>query len=384
MISFFINEPVKFTGINNYRMNELKDFIPEKAVLVHMTDYFPKNGEILSTKSASKDKNGISKLRNSIHFAFNQAVPPNSLGFSWNNKPIGIIAPFNKVLKINPIKNILGGQPQDFYIKERVKLPKGTVIIRYNNKIPKGKLKIINSNQIDELKHQKYLTLIETSDNVRDITNNYIEKMGYTRLDKLFAQKAELPNEFTEIDLDSRSHNSKYQNFILNSKNINNIIQANSEIDNSWQKMAKEIGFNIYKSHQTSPYGRSEFLVDSVNILAKQNNNWDDEIKTFNIFSQKDEIININYKTQFINVIDNINKNLKQNEELSYDINKFKKNIIESQTPSEALEKLKEEQKIIPMDEKISLSPTTSGFNLYESINNLLDLFSTSNKASFQ
>ncbi len=383
MISLFDSKLTNFYG--NFKINSLKEFTQDKSVIVHMTDYFPVNGEILSTKNATKDKNGISKLRNSIHFAFNQAVPNNLLGFHWDKKPIGIISPFNEILKINPPNNILGGQPQDFFIKERVKLPEGSVIVRYSPNIPKGKLKITNSDSIDFIKKIKGIKLVETSENVKDITNKFIEEMGYTRLDKLFMQEAKIDNKFTEMDFERLNKTNELKKYQLNSKDIENLQIANNHLENAWSNIAKNVGFNIYKNHQTSPYGRSEFLVDSVNMLAKHQNKWIEDINTFNIFTQKDEKIKINYKDYFINVIENINTHLKNNEELSYNINKFKDNIKISKTPQEALDKLAKEQKIKPMDEDISnITSSTNELKVYETINNLIDLFSITNKVIYQ
>lgn len=386
MISLVSCANINFTSTPNHKMKSLADFTPEKSVLVHMTKYLPVNGEILSTKIASKDRFGLRKLRNTIHFAFNQAVPPNKLGLEWNNKPVGIIAPFDKLLKNTPSENILGGHPQDFYIKNKVKLPEGTVIIRYSKRVPKGTLRVINGEKIDSLKSTKGIKIVETSDNVREVTNNYIEQMGYTRLDKLFAQEAKLPDEFVDMDFEKRKDSPQFHKYLFNSKDIKNILRANSEIENSWIKMSNQVGFNIYKNHQSSPYGRSEFLVESVNILAKHKNKWDSSLKVFNVFTQKDEFTPINYKKDFVNVIDNINQNLKPNEELSFDINKFKENIITSETPKEALQKLALEQGIKPMEENINnINNNSTDDRIYQTIDNLIDLFSSqTNKGVYQ
>ncbi len=380
MISPFINVSINFRGYSDKKMNSLSDLSPNKSVLVHMSDYLPVNGIILSTKNASIDKKGLRKVRNTVHFAVNQTVPPNNIGLSWNSKPVGIIAPLDGVLLNNPKKNIIGGQPQDFYIKDRVKLPEGTVIVRYSKKVPSGKLKVINPRNIDSLRKTKGLTVIETSDNVRNVTNNYIEKMGYTRLDKLYAKEASLPKEYVDIDIEKRNSDENYKQYLLNSKNINKIITADMNLKQSWQNMANVVGFKVYKNHQTSPYGKSEFLIDSVNLLAKYNNSWEDKISTFNVFTQKDDVVRINYKKDFLDVIDSIRGNLQPNEELSYDIEKFKDNIITSQTPQEALDKLAQEQQIKPMGEDIGkIRKNTPANKFYDTISSLLDFFNMAN-----
>ncbi len=360
MISLCVKNSVAFKQNPNHKMKDLSEFSADKAVIVHMTDYLPVNGEILSTKNAYKDKNGLRKSRNTVHFAFNHAVTPNSIGLNWDNKPIGIIAPLNSTLKINPKEDVIGGEPRDFYIKNKVKLPEGTVIVRKSKKIPTGKLRVINAETINAMKNTKGIKVVETSGNVRDITNECIEKMGYTRLDKLYQEETGITDENT-------NH--------LSSKDIKRIINADNKINLAWNKMASNIGFSIYKNHQTSPYGRSEFLIDSVDILAKYNNKWESQIDVYNIFSQKNDTININYKDTFLNVINDIQDSLPQDKTLSYDIQSFKENILTSKTPKEALEKLAKEQGIKPMREDIGkIRKNTSPDKVYQVINNLVNV----------
>lgn len=361
MLVSCIRNNISFSQNLNHKMHDLSEFSADKAVMIHMTDYLPVNGEILSTKNVSKDKKGLRKPRNTVHFAFNHVVTPNSIGFNWNNKPIGIIIPFNKALEVNPKENIIGGEPSDFYIKNKVKLPQGTVIVRKSKKLPSGKLRVINAETINAMKNTKGIKVVETSDNVRDITNKCIEKMGYTRLDNLYSEAT------------GRNEDLKY----ISGKIINRTINANQKISVAWSKMADNIGFSIYKNHQTSPFGRSEFLIDSVDILARNTNKWNSTISVYNIFSKKDEYINIDYKQAFLGVIDSINKSLPPNTELSYDINRFKNNIKESVTPKDALDKLAKEQKIKPMGEDIGhVRKNTSPNKVLQIINDIVDLYS--------
>ena len=58
MISLCVKNSVAFKQKPNHKMKDLSEFSADKAVIVHMTDYLPVNGEILSTKNAYKDKNG--------------------------------------------------------------------------------------------------------------------------------------------------------------------------------------------------------------------------------------------------------------------------------------------------------------------------------------
>lgn len=352
-ISQFYND-VRFKN-SNKKMNDLSEFAVDKAVAVHMTDFLPRDGIILSTRNSYTDKNGLRKSRDTVHFALNHAVTPNSIGFNWNKKPIGIIAPLKGIMNDNPKENIIGGAPNDFYIKKSVKLPEGTVIVRYSKRVPKGKLKVINADTIDAMKSTKGIKVIETSDNVKDITNDCIEKMGYTRLDKLYSEKVGKGESASAV---------------------NRMLKANEELKTAWGKMAREEDFEIYQNHQTSPYGRSEFLIESVNILAKNGNKWTSEIKTFNPFTQEDVYTEINYKKEFSNVIDSIKTSLPPKKELSYDIEEFRKNIEESKTPKESLKRLAETQGIKPMDETIgSLKYNNSPEYLYKTIDSIVDLF---------
>ena len=61
MISIFTSTSINFRGVTDKKMNSLSDLSPNKSVLVHMSDYLPVDGVILSTKNASIDKNGLRK-----------------------------------------------------------------------------------------------------------------------------------------------------------------------------------------------------------------------------------------------------------------------------------------------------------------------------------
>ena len=317
-------QPIKYNNIKH-----LQDINKNNTVLVHMTNYLPKDGQILSCKNSLKDANGISPYRNTVHFSINHVVPPTNTGQSWGNHNIGIIAPFNKVMDTTPQKDIIGGQFNDFYFHNGIKLPEGSVIVRKSNSVPSGKLKIINAEKLEEFKNTKGLTVVETSDNIKDITNDCIEKMGYSRLDKVMAQETNMPVEFFSANpIEQR----KPEFLIQSIKNLNKIQQAQISLKKGWENFANENNLETYPLHSTSPYGRADALIESTNILSGTQNNW--------------KVGNTNYKKEFIQIISEIKNKLSNKKQLDYDIDKFKTNIIESNTPKEALDRLADEQKI--------------------------------------
>ena len=70
------------------------------------------------------------------------------------------------------------------------------------------------------------------------------------------------------------------------------------------------------------------------------------EINQTNPFSEETIQQKIDYKKEFLDIADNILKKKKDDEILNYDLDKFKQNIIESNTPKEALDSLENEQKL--------------------------------------
>ena len=64
---------------------------PDSVALVHMTNYFPKNGEILSTNLATKAADGVGASRTTVHFCLNKPVVEHLMGSGWNTMDYAII-----------------------------------------------------------------------------------------------------------------------------------------------------------------------------------------------------------------------------------------------------------------------------------------------------
>lgn len=74
----------------------------------------------------------------------------------------------------------VGGVAADFYSKGRVRIPKGSVIVRRSASIPEGKFRISDASKIKEFKELHGVKVIETSseDMVSDV-NNIVSRLGY-------------------------------------------------------------------------------------------------------------------------------------------------------------------------------------------------------------
>ena len=145
-----------------------KEINPESLVLVHLTDYPPQNGQILSAREAT----GASRISN--HFTLNDPVGEHHFG-SWDASPCAILAPYKETVALNETGLFIEGLPNDLYTRGSVKIPEGSVIIKHNPEIEKGKYKISDYEGLSGCK------LIETSENVHSTASNVIEQMGYTR-----------------------------------------------------------------------------------------------------------------------------------------------------------------------------------------------------------
>ena len=146
---------------------------PESLALVHMTNYYPKNGQILSTNLATKASEGVGCARTTIHFALNKPVTEHMVGNAWNTMDYAIIAPFKETVQGMPKSKVIGGIQDDFFFQDVVKLPKGSVIVKYNPKVSPNSF--LMSDAFDGIK------LIETSNrNLNETASTVIQKMGYT------------------------------------------------------------------------------------------------------------------------------------------------------------------------------------------------------------
>lgn len=343
-------------GCQPRTLAKLEQMAPDNLVLVHMTNYFPHNGIIKSTREATKDANGVGRCRDTVHFAMNHAVYEHQYGNPWNSMKYAILAPLNGVMKSNKKENIVGGAITDFFIKKSVKLPEGSVIVRHNPDVPKGKLKVLNAGMIEELKDTKGLTVLETSGNVKETANNAVEMMGYSRIDKMMMNNDEIADTAEE----------------------------------AFETFANNNGFKNYPLHSTSPYGRSEMLIEDIKILLGHENNWEHTMNGGLITSAGEKV---NYKKEFLDVIPDIKASLGEGESLTYDIDKLGIIIKEAETPKDALKQVEKQLKLKPMkslEECMASGEKPGPDELYMAIDTFTgispvqkDMFSYINKSQF-
>lgn len=150
----------------------------EDIVLIHITDYFPKDGIIRTPKTLGLKYNETIDLENkkysyqynrerdSIHFACNGEVGNHS-GGNWDNKKYAIIVPLSKC----DIKDFYGGSAVDFFTNGDFKLPEGSYIL-----CPQVELEELRDNVGNKITLYGY-----EGDSVRGYSNFLIEKLGYQR-----------------------------------------------------------------------------------------------------------------------------------------------------------------------------------------------------------
>lgn len=259
-------------------------------ILTHLTDFAPSNGIIETAKNA------IGWTRNSVHFATNHGVVSHGCG-NWTGKKYSVIIPYQKAVKTKGNK-IVGGLPADLYSKDSIKIPKGSVIVRYNSKIPKGKFKIIDSSKIEEFKKLKGIKIIDTSEkDMQTATDKVLEKLGYE-------VRSSHPFVFGKTYDDGYLMLDKFNKFLRQ------------------HKMKPMM-------HSYTPNGRTERLLENIGFRAKYYDDW--------VVKDKDGSILINYKDKYIDILKNIAKDLKNNKYKSeHDINKIISIIQNSTTPKQA------------------------------------------------
>lgn len=338
-------------GFKDNKMNDIGDFTPQKCALVHMTNYFPEYGEIRSTKNATRDENGISQCRSTIHFAINHSVNEHFLGNLWSKMPYAIILPMDKIFVNTDSKNILGGQYIDFSILGNVQLPEGSVIVRRNRNIPKGKLKVIEADENDGIDKNKKVLIVESSEeNMQKLANSIVEKMGYSDINKLFASAVGLTEEECEIINDAQKVsdllNTDIDRYIELSFKVGNNVEVNQKINEGWEKFAKKYKFMPYQQ-LFLPWHRADSLLNGILILKLNNDSW---IVTPEKKDNKDNDEEpVDYKKEFLTVLDEIEKQLPKGKNINYDLNTMRAILNESNSPSDALEKIKDRLFIIPM-----------------------------------
>lgn len=275
---------------------------PESLVLVHLTDYPPQNGKIFSAREAMC-QDGVAVSRNSVHFTLNHPVGQHARG-NWDNSGYAILAPYDKTVAVNEKGLFIEGLPADLYTKGSVKIPQGSVIIKHNPQVEKGKYKISDYEGLPECK------LIETSENVHLTTSNVLQQMGY-----------KLSPTRTNLDLFAQGIRDKED------------IAAIEKNYKAWLDFCKAQGIKPM-IHGYSPNGRAEHLIEALDQLAT-NNRW---------------TVNGNdYKNILLETISDIEMYSKQGYFVSYDLTKMRDIVKKSWTPRAALKRVENELGLSPI-----------------------------------
>ncbi len=261
--------------------------------LVHLTDFAPKNGIIQSAKDA------VGYTRNSVHFSTNHSVVSHSMG-NWVERQYSIIMPFNKTLKEKGNK-IVGGIATDLYSRGSVRIPKGSVIVKYNSNIPSGKYRVCDASKIEEFKELKGIKIIETSDkNMQKVTDNVIERLGYdmhsTTAPHIWGKTYGENNGYVMID------------------KFNKLMKRH--------KMRPML-------HTYTPNGRIEMICENLGFRAGNANTW--------AVKGKDGEIILNYKDKYLKILEDIKQHSNQyGNKAEYNIDKLIEIIKSSKTPKDA------------------------------------------------
>lgn len=291
-----------------------QDLTEDSIALVRMTDFKPDDGIIKSAREATRDADGVGATRNSLHFSLNHAVENEQMQNVWYDSKYGIVLPFDKAADLNGKGKFIAGNTVDLFTDGSVKIPKGSVIVRHNPKVPAGKLRVVNAEAIEDFKSAKGATIVETSENIHHTTNRVVEMMGYTHKPAKDVSWLDKTENDAEV--------------------LNNLV----ENTNKWKKFASKEGITD-AMHTITPSARAENVIESINLLTEKN--------SWTVFNKGEKIID--YKESFLETILDIEKTAEKGYHMSFDLGKLKKIIEQSDTPETALKKVAEELKLKPM-----------------------------------
>lgn len=131
-------------------------------VMVHLTDYIPKDGIISSSKDAGVMGESILQIggqeftipvpseRDTVHFCMNGEVSSHKLG-DWSEMKYAIIVPLDKV----DSQNIIGGMTVDTYTRGSFHIPQGSYIL-----CPQTEMENINELITDNNTYQEAYTYL--------------------------------------------------------------------------------------------------------------------------------------------------------------------------------------------------------------------------------
>ncbi len=332
------------------KMKSFDDIKPENLSLIHITNYFPNNGEILSLKEASKNSAGAGECRSTVHFSLNQSVERDNTQISWASMKYAVILPFEKVLQETPQEKIGGGKYGDFFFIDSVKLPEGSKIVKYNKNIQDGKFRISEAKNENGIPI-KGVELIETSDpDICAAAQRVSEKMGYSTFDDIFYSTEEAKADAKKFkdfmnagDFSKITPGSKELEEFLELSNRVNIRKAEAieRLEEAWDIFCSDIDCCNLEQGFNNPWTKSDLLIHFIgNILIYSNNN---------SWLYKNRETKVDFKDLITAQIDEIEGMLPENKKLGFDIQKLKQIVIKSDTPAQAIKTIEKELKLTPV-----------------------------------
>ena len=162
-----------FSFATKHRLKTPKGKLSEDGmILTHMSNFAPRNGFIDTARS------GAGMARDSVHFAVNHGVNGH-LGGDWTYSEYAVLMPFGAARRAAG-NRFVGGIATDFYSKGRVRIPKGSVIVRRSTSVPDGQYRISDAAKIDEFKELHGVKIIETSStDMKATVDNVVQRLGY-------------------------------------------------------------------------------------------------------------------------------------------------------------------------------------------------------------
>ena len=337
--------------IQNYDVSLFKDttlkpqfsldnpITPESLVMVHRTDYFPHNGIIITQHHSSKDANGICSPRDTTHFSLNKSVTEHSWGANWDQMKYALILPFKETIESIPKEKVIGGITEDFFIQSDVKLPEGSVILTYSKDVPWGKLRV--SQAEDNGKTLKGVKLVETSNSdMNKVVSVVLRKMGYASMDNVNKNakisNTDAYNMSTFINPDLIDDEFNLYN-IHHNKNTDSYVK---KIHNIWNDFCEDNNY-IQGLHTYSPWGRSDMVIHSIQMLFGTTNSWKGSDASGHP---------IDYQKELCKVLDECKEDLPEGKHLSFDAEKVKAIIKSSKNPQIALDKMADKLKLKPLN----------------------------------
>ncbi len=331
--------------------NDLSQIKPENLCLVHMTDWFPANGIIRSTQKATSEKDGFGSWLSTVHFSINRTVAKNPSG-SWDDKKYGIILPFDGVLKKNDIKNIIGGRPGDFFAIDEIRLPEDSIIVRKNPQVPKGKLRIVEADNLVGFENAKGIKIVESSEDISSasLVQSIIKKTGKDTLDYDIALSANDNARWTEFCKKQGFENTMAAYTPWHRTDcIPTFVGMLKDYGNSWNVKPEDIAIDRLKYDFLSsaeaifPF-KPELLYNKLQSDSGFKDKTGKMLKTYSDFYKKEYGVSesIDFQKLLLDEIAKIKQEFPKSKNTLVDIDKLEEIIKNSETPLIASSRIKD------------------------------------------